>query len=718
MLFHADLQREQSVGFTAAPTRFKANSMLPGDDLLAAATRFQRLGAFAQAEQLYRQLLREHPDKAEVWCRMGDVCQALGHHNEALACFAKAAQLQPNFGPAWFNLGRALHRLGRREDAGASWERAASLQPNDPAPLNELGLLLMELGRPAEAASRFAQVLRMRPDSAATQSNLGLALLNLGKAQEAMRSFLQALQLQPDVAETHNNLGLALLNLGRAGEAIASFQQALQFRPDLADAHNNLGLAFATTGLVEDAEACYGRAVQIQPDHVGALTNLANSSKDQGRVAEAVACYRKALDARPDDAKTRSNLLLAMQYQADADPLKILDETRRYVQRHAAPLAGAIQLHSAPPPGERRLRLGYLSADFREHAAAYFLEPILLNHDHQSFEIFCYADVPYPDGVTHRLQGHADKWRSLVGLSDAQAAEIVRRDGIDLLVDLSGHTGGNRLLMFARKPAPIQASYLGYLGTTGLPTIDYYLTDSDADPPGPADAYYQERLVRLPQCAFCYQPGPAPDVDEGPPAAKSGQVTFGCLNTVAKLSDDVLILWSRILADVPRSRILLRSGAGRRAEARLRDTLANQGISPQRVLLLGQTATRFEYLKLFEAVDLCLDPFPYNGVTTTCDSLWMGVPVISLAGRMGPSRQGLRFLRAVALGELVAETPEAYVRMATELARDLPRLAALRSGLRERMSRSPLMDAAGLTRQIEAAYRVMWERYLSNAQGA
>ena len=692
--------------------------MIPGDELFEAATRFQGLGDFAQAEQRYRQLLREHPDNTEVWCRLGHVCEALGHHDEALACYAKAAQLQPNFAQAWCDLGRSLHRVGRREDAGASWERAASLQPDDPAPPNELGLLLMELGRPAEAAARFAQVLRLRPDSAAIHSNLGLALLNFGKAQEAMLNLEQALHLQPDVPETHNNLGLALLNLGRAEEAIANFRQALQLRPDWADARTNLGLAFAAKGLADEAEDCYERAVQIQPDHVGALVNLGNVCMGQGRLAQAVASYRKALNARPDDAKTHSNLLLAMQYQAEADPLKILDEARRYAQWHGAPLAGTIKPHAAPPSGERRLRLGYVSADFREHAAAYFLEPILLHHDRQSFEVFCYADVPRPDGVTQRLQRYADQWRSLVGLSDSQAADIVRGDGINLLIDLSGHTGGNRLLMFARKPAPIQISYLGYLGTTGLPTIDYYLTDADSDPPGKADAYYLERLVRLPQCAFCYQPGPSPQVNAELPAAESGDVTFGCLNSAAKLSDQVLILWSQILAAVPGSRILLRSAAGRGAEDRLLHALANHGISPQRLGLLGQTETRFDYLKLFQAVDLCLDPFPYNGVTTTCDSLWMGVPVVSLAGQMGPSRQGVRFLRAVGLGELIAETPQDYVRMATELARDLPRLAGLRSGLRERMSRSPLMDAAGLTRNIDAAYRLMWDRYLAGKETA
>jgi predicted O-linked N-acetylglucosamine transferase (SPINDLY family) len=288
---------------------------------------------------------------------------------------------------------------------------------------------------------------------------------------------------------------------------------------------------------------------------------------------------------------------------------------------------------------------------------------------------------------------------------------MIRKDGIDILVDLNGHTGGNRLLAFARKPAPIQASYLGYLGSTGLPAMDYYLTDIHADPLGLTEAYYQEQLIRLPECGFCYQPGPAPHSSPELPARKFGQVTFASLNVVAKLSEQVLALWAQLLAAVPGARLLLRSGAGRQAEERLRDSVTRRGIAPERVSLLGQTATRFDYLRLYQAVDLCLDPFPYNGVTTTCDALWMGVPVLALAGRMNVSRQGVRFLRAVGLDELIAETSENYVRIATELAGDLDRLAGLRRGLRERMSRSPLMDASRLTRCLEAAYLDMWGKW-------
>jgi predicted O-linked N-acetylglucosamine transferase (SPINDLY family) len=517
----------------------------------------------------------------------------------------------------------------------------------------------------------------------------------------------------PHLAQAHNNLGLALLNQGKQEDAVLHLEQALRLQPALADAHNNLGLAVAARGKPDEALACYERAVALEANHVGALTNLGNAYKDQGRLDKAITCYRLVLAAQPQAAHVHSNLLLALHYQAGAHPGILLSEALHYAQQHAAALADSRAPHPVRPLQGRRLRIGYVSADFREHPVAFFLEPILAAHDHQRFEIFCYADVSHPDAWTRRFEGYADQWRSLVGLSDAQAAAVIRQDGIDILVDLAGHTGGNRLLVFARKPAPVQAAYLGYLGTTGLAAIDYYLTDVHADPPGATEAHYQEHLVRLPECGFCYQPGPAPPVRTDLPARHTGQVTFGCLNTLAKLSDEVLALWARALAAVPNSRIALRSSAGRWAEDWVRATLVRHGITAERVMLMGRTASRFDYLQLLHELDLCLDPFPYNGVTTTCDSLWMGVPVLTLAGNMHVSRMGVRFLRSVGLDELIAPTPEAYVRLATELAGDLPRLAALHCGLRERMSRSPLMDAARLTRDLEAAYQGMWDRWMA-----
>ncbi len=639
-------------------------------------------GRLDEAEAAVREALRLHPENPAAHNTLGLVLFKQSQPEQAAAHFGRAVQLQPNLVEAWVNLGDALRSLGRRDEAGASYERAAQLRPSDPGPAAKLGALLMELGRPADASLCYERALRLRPDSAILCNNLGLALLPQGRHEEARLSFRQALYLQPDLAEAHNNLGLALLNLGRAGEALLSLRRAVDLQPGFADAYNNLGLALAAVGQPDEAVACYERVVQISSHHARALANLGNARKDMGLASEAVACYRQALAAQPENAAVHSNLLLALQYQANADPLEILAEARRYAQRHAASGADALKPPPHPPRQGRRLRIGYVSADFREHPVAYFLEPILANHDRQRFEIFCYAEVARPDARTQRFQGYADQWRSLLGLSDEQAAEIIRRDGIDILVDLSGHTGGNRLLVFARKPAPIQVSYLGYLGTTGLPALDYYLTDAHADPPGLAEAHYQERLVRLPECGFCYQPGEAPAVRPEPPARQLGQVTFASLNAVAKLTEEVLALWARILAAVPGSRLLLRSGASRQAEERICAILASHGVAPERLGLIGPVPSRVDYLKLYQAVDLCLDPFPYNGVTTTCDALWMGVPVLTWAGRMSVSRQGVRFLHNVGLDELIADTPEGCVGLAAELADDLDRLTALRAGLR------------------------------------
>ena len=659
----------------------------------------------------FRCVLALKPDDAVAYCHLGDALAGLGQHDQAVDCYRRAVQLRPELDQAWLNLGRALRGLNQADEAVSCYERAARLRPEDPGPLAELAALLMHCGELDAAVTHYEQALGLWPDCVGAYSNMGLALMALGRLEEARLSFEQALYLQPDLAEAHNNLGLALLNQGRLEEARLSFEQALYLRPDLVDAQNNLGLACNAQGEPDQALASFEHALQIDPNHFGALTNLANACKDQGRAAEAIAYYRKALALRPENAPVHSNLLLALQYPPGADPREILAESRRFARQHAEPLAGTIEPHPRRSAAGRRLRIGYVSADFREHPVVSFLEPILAAQDRDHFEIFCYADVLQPDETTRRIQSYADHWRSLVGLSDGQAAQWIRRDDIDILVDLAGHTGGNRLLAFARKPAPIQVSYLGYLGTTGLSAIDYYLTDAHADPPGLSEAHYQEPLIRLPECGFCYAPGPAPEVRPEPPSPRSGQVTFGCLNNPAKVSDEVLAVWSRVLATVPGSRLLLRAGAGRSAEERFRDLFTRHGIAPERLGFAGRTATRFAYLELYHAVDIALDPFPYNGVTTTCDALWMGVPVISQAGRMSASRQGVRFLRTVGLDELLAETLVDYVRIATELADDLARLADLRCRLRERMSRSPLMDALRLTRDLEAAYSGIWKNW-------
>src|SRR5271157_2421860 len=563
--------------------------MIPDSELVSRAAQFERSGDFQQACQLFRQALLQQPCDAELWARLGRNHCAIGQGDEAVTDFLQAVRLRPEFTEAWLDLGRTLRGLGRWDEANVCYERAARLRPDDSELLNELGTFRMQSGELVEAVACFEQALRLRPNCGVAHNNKGLILLSQGRLEEARQSFEQALYLLPGVAGVLNNLGLALLNQGQSHHAQTYFEAAIRLQPDLADAHNNLGLALDALGNPDDALASYERALQMDPYHHGALTNLGNACKDQGLIRAAIAAYRKALDLRPEDAAVHSNLLLAMQYDSSAEGQEMLGEASRFANRHEEPLAALIEPHALRPLAGRRLRIGYVSADLREHPVRFFLEPILAAHGHKEHEIWVYADVSRPDAVTERLLGYADHRRSLVGLSDDQAADLIRKDGIDILVDLGGHTGGNRLLVFARKPAPIQASYLGYLGTTGLSTVDYYLTDAHADPPGQAEAYYREQLVRLPECGFCYLPGPAPEVGPEPPARSSGRLTFGCLNNPAKLTEDVLTLWCKVLAVVRGSRLLVATGRSRGVEERVCTILTRHGISMDRLLLAERT---------------------------------------------------------------------------------------------------------------------------------
>jgi predicted O-linked N-acetylglucosamine transferase (SPINDLY family) len=430
---------------------------------------------------------------------------------------------------------------------------------------------------------------------------------------------------------------------------------------------------------------------------------------------EAITAYRQAMVLRPPFSKAHSNLLLALNYHSSLDPSAVYDEHLRWNREHAEPLQSFIQAHANDRSPERRLRIGYVSPDFYGHPVGHFLLPLLAQHDHERFEIFCDAQVSAPDGLTERLRAHADHWHSLIGISDAQAADFIRQHQIDVLVDLSGHTSDNRLLLFAHKPAPVQVTFLGYPNTTGLGTMDYRLTDNYADPPGLTESWHSERLFRLPQCAWCYQSAASPPV--GP--RKEGPITFGCFNHFAKVTEPMLRLWSRILHLVPGSRLLLKTRAlgSESTRQRVRHVLGEAGIGVERLELRGYERAHNDHLALYQRLDVALDTFPYHGTTTTCEALWMGVPVVTLASQVHASRVGVSLLNNIGLPELIADTSEEYVRRAAELAGDLPRLSHLRSTLRQRMEKSPLMDAPRFARDIEAAYRAMWRQWCAKVKG-
>jgi protein O-GlcNAc transferase len=419
----------------------------------------------------------------------------------------------------------------------------------------------------------------------------------------------------------------------------------------------------------------------------------------------AIEHFQAALALRPEP-HSHSNLLLALNYTDRFTPGEILAEHRRWHQLYAAALAPSVSAPSLPYSAERRLRIGYVSPDFNHHAVAYFIAPVLAAHDRSKFEIFCYSSVATPDRTTDRLRSLAEHWRDIARLDDESAAALIRTDEIDLLIDLAGHTSGNRLLLFARRPAPTQATWLGYPNTTGLDVIDYRLTDATSDPVGETDAYYSEKLIRLPTTFSCYEPDANAPAINPLPATSSGAVTFGSFNNFAKITPDVIALWARLLRELPLARLLLKSRGLSDASVadRIKSTFAKHGVVAERVILNGQEVSVREHLSLYHGVDIALDPFPYNGTTTTCEALWMGVPVVTFAGHSHASRVGASLLTHLGLADWIATTPVDYVAMAVAAAKDLARLADLRGQLRDRMLHSFLCDGVKFTTGLETAF--------------
>ena len=530
-----------------------------------------------------------------------------------------------------------------------------------------------------------------------------------GDLAAAELGYRRILALDSRLAEVHYNLGLVLRALGHLPDAALAYARALELQPDLAPAANNLGAALEHLGRRDEAEAMFRQALVLQPDSPEAWGNLGGVLKDLGRVPEALVCQERAVELAPDDPRLLSNLIFTQQYQLADDPAALRRVARRWHERHTRPpvTAGGPHRNSAEPG--RRLRIGYVSPYFRTHCQAHFTVPLFAAHDHRAFEVFAYSDVTAPDALTARLRAGTDAWRDTAGLDNAQLADLIRRDGIDVLVDLTLHMAQDRLAVFARKPAPVQVTWLGYPGTTGLEAIDIRFTDPQLDPPGEADAFYAERSVRLADTFWCYDPLTDKPAVNALPAAKAGTVTFGCLNNFCKVNDATLALWTRVLAAVPESRLLLMVPSGT-ARERVASSL---GVAPSR-LEFADYRPRAEYLELYRRIDVGLDTFPYNGHTTSLDALWMGVPVVTLYGRSAVSRAGLSLLTNLGLSGLAAETPEGFVCCAAELAGDRERLAGLRATLRGRMERSPLMDAPRFTRQLELACRNEWRAWCTN----
>ncbi len=640
--------------------------------------------------------------------------------------------------------GIAHHRAGRLKEAAALYRRLQAVAPKNFDVLHLSGTVALQQGAHGEAADLLRRALKLDPRSAVCALRLGLACIGLGEIAAAERHLRDSLERDPLLPEAWCNHAITLGALGRSSEARAGYERAIKLKPDYAEAHDRLGaLVFYTDGFAaavphfrrmvdlepgnatawsnlgatlgqstspEEAFLCFERALALEPAHAQALTARALIWQLTYRVPEALAGYGEVLAKYPRHYEAHSARLLAQHYVDGVDRATLFAEHVAFGRACAAP--EIVQWTNLPEPG-RRLRVAFLSADLRKHSVAYFLEPLLAHLDPAQFEVYLYHDHPKVDEMSAKLQVHAAQWRNFAGRTGDAVVGEVRSDAPDIVIDLAGHTGVNRLPLLARRLAPVQVTWLGYPDTTGLPAMDYRFVDAITDPVGEAEAFHTEQLVRYSSTAWSYQapedtPEPAP-----PPSSAGAPITFGCFNNFSKVSDSTLRGWARILASAPGSRLLLKGhGLTEPAlAAAVRSRLAQLGVGAERVELHGWTPSTAAHLALYARVDVALDTFPYHGTTTTCEALWMGLPVVTLAGGRHASRVGVSLLHAIGRPEWVARDWDEYVAIAVKLAQDPAGLTKVRQSLRAEMLASPLLDHAGQAARFGAALRECWKTW-------
>jgi len=715
------------------------------------AKSYQQAGDWSSAEALYHQILQRQPNNANAlsfYNQLGCALSDRGQLDQAIACFQRALSFYANHAEIHNHLGIALAKKSQIDTAKTHFERAIALKANYVEALYNLGIIFNEQEAFTSAITCYQQVLQLKPDYADAYNNFGNAYHGLKDFDTAISCYQQALALNPQYTEAHNNLGVAYQRQGKLSEAVPCFQQALALNPNYIAAYHNFGVTLRKLERFEEAINCFQQVLALNPQYDQAHyelgntfddqcqfelavasferafalnpqsfetgVNLGNTYKNQGLIEKAITNYQRALAIKPDYINAHHNHLFVLNYSLEYDQAAIFAAHQAFNEQLAKPLAGTMPPHPNERSPSRRLKIGYVSPDFRQHSVAFFITPIFQHHNHQQFEIIAYHNHEKFDHATALLQKEVDQWVNCVNLSDEALAERIRDDQIDILVDLAGHTAHNRLLVFARKPAPVQVTYLGYPNTTGLTAIDYRITDHYAEPIGTSDAFFSEQAVRMPQSYFCY----TPLVDETPlrhelAADHNGYLTFGSFNNFPKINAQVIAVWAELLQAIPTAQLLIKNKSltAPSIQQSLLEQFTRLGIEPQRLKLTSYKASRDEHLTQYHAVDIGLDTFPYNGATTTCEALWMGVPVVTLVGDRHAARMGLSILSAVGLTEFVADTPSEYIEICVKLANKWDHLRQLRQTMRERMRTSPLMDGENFTRQLEAAYREMWEQW-------
>ena len=665
-------------------------------------------GKRSEAADSYRRAVALRPSFFEAHNNLGSVLKDLGLP-EAIPCLERAVALNPNQVDLHVNLADALHRFDRPDEAAAGYRRALELDAACSAAHNGLGIILFNRGHLAQARTYFERAISFKPDFAQALNNLGITYEAENQLASALDFYMRALQIDAGRSEVHHNLGNLHAKLGRVEQAARYYQRAIDLDPTSPGPHNGLGSVFLNQGRLTEARGCFERALALYPCYPEAVNNLGNVWKSQGYFAEALECYRRAWKFKQTCMYAYSNYLFCLNYDPSQDNQALAAKHREWGERYGRHAAVGTCYSNERDP-EKALRVGLVSPDFGRHPVGYFLAPLLRESDPQRVQYYCYSNRWQEDDLTARLRTFVHCWRCVKNRSDRELAELIRSDGIDVLIDLAGHTADNRLDCFAWRPAPVCVHWAGYCHS--VPSVDFSIWDW-IQVPKHEERWFVETIVRLPEARWCYEaPDYAPSVTD-PPLLRRGYATFGSFNNLTKLNREVVELWSRVLQAVPCSRLLLswRTLTDLAECERVKAAFAAHAIAPDRLELQPGAHSHAGVLGEYANVDIALDPFPFTGCLTTCEALWMGLPVVTLPRSRPASRQTQAFLTALGRTEWVARDTDDYIRIGRALAGDPVRLATFRREQRGRMRASPLCDGSRFAGDFEAALREMWRTW-------
>jgi len=663
-----------------------------------------------QSIRAFEKSIQINPNNARVHNALGTVLQKQHRFESALKCYKQALSLDTVYSEAYNNSCTVLLELGQLEEALLFCSRAIELKPDYDQAYYNLGNILKKQGHLVEAVKAYTSALEINSRSIDTYNNLGIVMQMQGKLDDAIAIFQKAINLNPDNAVPYNNIGNTYKEKGNYDEAIRFYKKSININPDFSEAYNSTGVVLYSQGQLQEATVFFQKAIQLLPDFAMAYNNLGSVYFEQAKHDAAVSCYRRAVECKKYFAEAYSNLLFIVSTLAIYTPDETLSLHRNWSvnSKPVTPLKPRVIGNQ-----EKRLRVGYVSPDFRTHAVSYFIEPILENHDKKKLEIYCYAEVLRPDDTTERLKAKVEHWRSTIGLSDEAVAKMINDDEIDILVDLAGHTAKNRIRIFAYKAAPIQVTYLGYYTGTGLSTMDYWITDQ-VTTPGNSVEKVQEEILPLSRCWICFKP-PA-DAPLKTNRNYNKVITFGSFNSLTKVTPEVVAVWSKILKAVPYSRLLLKTKQFSCSETKQQviGQFLQHGVIAEQLELLASSKSLEEHLDLYRRVDIGLDTFPLTGGTTTAEALWMGTPVITLCGNRHIERMSTSMLLSVGLDELISDSTNEYFDIAVALANDEQRLKKYHQEIRSKMASSPFTDGASMALALEDAFRYMWQQYCLN----